>query len=136
MRRGDREDTAVRRGSILHVAVQSLGKRRRVGRIAAAGVRGGAQGCSGEITLGLFFALREDFVVKERGLRKRLGQVTGQLADVELSGEADQVFAQVELTMVAVEKFEAPDHRRGNNQRRVGVAERIAQHQAGLIGNR
>ena len=42
-------------------------------------------------------------------------------ADFELAGGANQVLAQVEARMLAVEKFEARDQAGGNDQRRVGI---------------
>ena len=100
--------------------------------IAAAGVDGRTHGRLGEGSLGGFFAGGEGFVFEKSGGAQRIDQMLLQIADLQVAGELNQMIAEIEIAALAVEKFQALHQRGRNDQRRVGIMKRIADHQAGL----
>ena len=137
VRRGDREDASVPGGcGAVQIASQGFGEGIRLIGIAAARVNRRTGRRFGEGPLRGFLASRERFILEKSGGAQRVDQVLLQIPDLQIAGDPDQILAQIEISGFAVEKFEAFDERRRNDERCVGVLIRIANHQTGTIFDR
>ena len=67
---------------------------------------------------------------------KSRDQVLHQLADFELARGLGERQAQVQIGLFAVKAAQRLNERRRNDERRIRIAERIAQHQPRPLGNR
>ena len=89
------------------------------------------RGCERPLRLGL--APLKVFVFKETSAAKRVQEMLFKIARVEIAGEPDQVGAQIEPVVLAIEEFETTDQRGRDDQRRIGKAERVADHKSGFV---
>ena len=81
--------------------------------VAGPGVGGFTDGSLGEGLFGLLLAALEEFVFEESGGAEGIEKMLLDLADFQFASGADEVGAQVEAGVLAVEKFEAGDQAGG-----------------------
>jgi hypothetical protein len=103
---------------------------------AGAGVGRQADGRFGEGSFRRCFALPEGIVVQESGGAEGLEKMLLDLADGEIAGGADQIFAEVEAAVLAIEKLQTGDETGRNDEGRVRVLKRVANDESGFVGNR
>ena len=119
-----------------HVFVEGADQFGLFFRIARSGMGGLTNGRGGEGALHLFFATLECLVFQKSGGAEGIEKMLLDLADLQLAGFADEVLAQVETAVRAIEKLEGGEQTGRNNQRGVRVLKRIADHEAGLFRDR
>jgi hypothetical protein len=98
-------------------------------------VSGLANGGVPEGAFGSFFAAEEGLVFEKSGGAEGFEKMLFDLAGFEVAGRADEVLAQVETTVLAVEKFETRDQTGRDDERGVRILKRIADHETGFVGN-
>ena len=74
------------------------------------------------------------FVFQKSGLAERVEQMLFEFADLNLAGDPNQVGAQIQTGLLAVEARQALHQLRRNEQHGIGKFQRIANQQSGMLG--
>ena len=136
VRRGDADERIFRawgRGA-LHEFSNGLARFVGVVGISGAGVRRIALGRRDEFVDARQALHFKGFVFEESSLAERVEQMLFEFADLDFAGDPNQVGAQIQTGLLAVETSQALHQLRRNEQHGIGEFQRIANQQAGMLG--
>jgi hypothetical protein len=136
VRRGDAEQTVsfgVVPIHIGHVLAHGVAQRLDLFRICRPGVHGIAPRRCGKLALPCLFHSGESFIFQEAAGTERLHQTFFDISHFQVAGDLDQRGAEVEIGLLAVEAVQAFYQRRRDDDDRLGIAVRIANHEPGPV---
>ncbi len=120
----------------LHEFGQRLARFFGIIRIRGTGVRCFALRRGRELLDARHAELLELFVFKETGFAQRVEQIFFDLANLNLPGDTDQRFPEIERRLLAVEARQTRHQLRRDQQHRIRELKRIAHQQPGMFGIR